>query len=208
MLPESLTGVPWATRDGDVITSMVPLFGDGAGNSGTSLHDSARTALCQGDRLVGEAPEITGQFTVGPENARYRLTVEATRPAAFDVSSKVSAAWTFDSANTPEREALPLSAVRFTPELDGASTAPAGTHQEVPVFLQPQGGAPAPPARISVQVSYDEGATWVEAPVIDNSRVALDHPADATSVSLRAGATDAQGNTVDQTIIRAYKLKR
>jgi len=32
------------------------------------------------------------------------------------------------------------------------------------------------------------------------------HPAEATSVSLRAAATDSAGSTVRQTIIRVYKL--
>ena len=34
----------------------------------------------------------------------------------------------------------------------------------------------------------------------------LNHPAGATSVSLRASATDRDGNTVKQTIIRAYNV--
>ena len=35
----------------------------------------------------------------------------------------------------------------------------------------------------------------------------LRHPTDATSVSLRASATDTDGNTVKQTVIRAYTLR-
>ncbi|WP_344679061.1 S8 family serine peptidase [Saccharopolyspora taberi] len=208
-LPASPFSGGWAERTGDVITAAVPMFGDGAGNAGQSVFDTGRTTLHLGDQLIGESPRPgSGRFQVGPDNGRYRLTAEATRAAGFEVSTKVSSAWTFDSAGSPDTVPLPLSAVRFAPELDATSTAPAGTHQEVPVFLEPQGGAPTPPAKIAVQVSYDEGATWIEAPVIDNARVALDHPADATSVSLRASAEDAQGNTVEQTIIRAYKLGR
>jgi hypothetical protein len=34
------------------------------------------------------------------------------------------------------------------------------------------------------------------------------HPAGAESVSLRATATDREGNSVTQTVIRAYKLRK
>jgi hypothetical protein len=37
--------------------------------------------------------------------------------------------------------------------------------------------------------------------------VTLRHPAGATSVSLRASAGDRDGDTVKQTVIRAYTLK-
>jgi hypothetical protein len=55
-------------------------------------------------------------------------------------------------------------------------------------------------------VSYDEGRTWQRATTHDNLLVDLTHPAGATSVSLRASATD-HGTTVEQTIIRAYLLR-
>ena len=41
----------------------------------------------------------------------------------------------------------------------------------------------------------------------EKSSVSVFHPAGATSVSLRAKATDRGGNTVEQTVIRAYKLR-
>jgi hypothetical protein len=62
-------------------------------------------------------------------------------------------------------------------------------------------------------VSFDDGATWSQvAPVrLDNLqwRVAVTYPKTAPSsgaVSLRVAATDADGNSIDQTILRAYGL--
>ena len=118
------------------------------------------------------------------------------------------------SGSTPEQStvsvrpaALPLSAVRFAPKLDNDNSARAGRPFLVPVALQLQSGSTVRPARLAVDVSYDEGKTWRQADVLGNLAVLLFHPAGATSVSLRAKATDRDGDTVEQTVIRAYKLR-
>jgi hypothetical protein len=54
----------------------------------------------------------------------------------------------------------------------------------------------------------DEGATWQRVPLAragDRWRAKL-FPATAGSVSLRAEASDVAGNSVRQTILRAYRL--
>ncbi|MFI5592383.1 hypothetical protein ACIA5G_45545 [Amycolatopsis sp. NPDC051758] len=59
-------------------------------------------------------------------------------------------------------------------------------------------------------MSYDDGATWLPAVVArtgDHGTAGLRHPAHATFASFRATAVDAAGHTVDQSIIRAYRLK-
>jgi subtilisin family serine protease len=203
-------GVPWALRVGDVIDVFLPLFGDSSGNAGFSVVDSASTKLFRNGQLVGETtnPGI-GVFEVPPEVSDYTLTTGAVRPQIFDVTTKVNATWTFRSGNVGDGlSPLPLSAVRFTPRLDATNSAPAGTPYLVPVTVQSQSGATTRPRRLDVEVSYDEGRTWRRADVILGLAVLLHHPHDATSVSLRAKATDRDGNTVDQTIIRAYKLAR
>jgi hypothetical protein len=94
--------------------------------------------------------------------------------------------------------------VRLSPWLDNQNTAPAGRLFVVPVTVQ----APIAANRnrsLSVQVSYDDGKTWRAAPVIAGV-VVLNHPKAAGFVSFRAKATDVKGNTVEQTIIRAYKI--
>jgi hypothetical protein len=63
----------------------------------------------------------------------------------------------------------------------------------------------------AVQVSYDDGATWQPVHLVrsrDQWLAVVAHPKDAKFVSLKAQANDASGNTVDQTIIRAYGLKQ
>jgi hypothetical protein len=54
-------------------------------------------------------------------------------------------------------------------------------------------------------VSYDEGKTWQRAKVSGNR---LEIPAgQGAYASLRATATDIEGNSVTETIIRAYAVK-
>ena len=207
--PATTYDSPGVTRSGDWITVDIPLFGDASGNAGSSTVDSAVTRLFLDGKQLGEFPTAGGGFFEVPaQEASYRLTTEAARPAIFDVSTRVSAAWTFRSGHADGTGSvrLPLSAVRFTPKLDGANAAPAGRPYLIPTVLQQPDGSLARPHRLTVDVSYDEGRTWRPAQVIGNRAVLVHHPAAATSVSLRAMATDRDGNTVEHTIIRAYKL--
>jgi subtilisin family serine protease len=200
--------VPDAARSGDLIDVWLHVFGDGAGNSGDSAFESATTTLYRDGTLVGESRDAgIGIWRVPAEPDDYRLVVEAERDPAFDVSTRLAVTWTFRSAHADGVEPLPLSAVRFSPALAADNTAPAGKPFVVPVAVQAMNGALYSPNRLTVDVSYDEGQTWQQATVRHKSAVLLTHPATATSVSLRATATDNAGNTVEQTVIRAYTLR-
>jgi hypothetical protein len=71
------------------------------------------------------------------------------------------------------------------------------------------GSGSAVVTKLVVQVSYDDGRTWKPATVARDGAawtVSVTHPAKGY-VSLRAQAADAAGNTVEQTVIRAYRLR-
>ena len=127
------------------------------------------------------------------------------------LSTRVTCAWTFRSGTTRDDRwtPLPLSAVRFLPSLDLENAAPAGTRVTVPFEIQRQPGSAAGAVReLRVQVSFDDGTTWLPAQVLRHDQrgvVLVNHPAGPGFVSLRASAVDAAGNTVDETIIRAYR---
>jgi hypothetical protein len=103
---------------------------------------------------------------------------------------------------------LPLSAIRFSPVLDARNKAPAGCVFSLPFQVRHQPGSAARVTRsLDLQVSYDDGKTWAKASVLrfgDDGFALLKHPAGGGFVSLKAVATDTAGNTVEQTIIRAY----
>jgi subtilisin family serine protease len=204
-------GYPGVGRDGNTLRAFLPLFGDGSGHWG--LADATKVTA----RLEANGEEISDDYGIPPtlepteytlpaEDTAYKLTVDSSRdPAVYPVSTRVRAEWTFRSAKTPRGEfaALPLSTVRFSPELTLASTAKAGKRFEVP-FTVEGAAAGQRPADLAFQVSYDDGQTWQPAKSVGGTHLSLKHPATAGSVSLRAELTDRAGNTLTQTIDRAY----
>ncbi|MDT3397516.1 S8 family peptidase [Streptomyces sp. B1866] len=193
----------------------VPMFGDGSGNAGRSALTKAESRLTIDGKLGAEwdwDPCEMGVDGLPPGPANYRLSTDLRRdPAVFGVSTRITAAWTFTSASPGNAGAtVPLAAVRFTPELSLASTAPGGRKLTVPVVLD---GLPAgeSPKELTVEVSYDEGATWRPLPVrtVGGKRsVTVDNPAAGGSVSFRAHLTERDGDTVEETIYRAYTTVR
>lgn len=190
-------------------------FTDGAGHSGSSEVSAQRTVVTVGGKKIidEKGPLCSGADGLPAPAATYRVSTEATRSTAVaGVTTRLSAAWSFTSKRTTGEKpvTLPLSTVRFHPKLDLTSTAPAGKKVTVPLSLQgPAAGKGL--KSLAVQVSYDGGKKWAEAPVAtgkDGARsLALNHPKNAKSVSFKAKLTDRQGNTYDVTVIKAYLLE-
>jgi hypothetical protein len=199
---------PWVERDGDVLLIDPPLFSDNAGWAGHSPTATARIVLYRDGERIADEPATFAVVEVPPEPADYRVEVRAARDAPSTVSTRVDAAWTFRSGSG--RAVLPVSAVWFRPELDDRNTAAAGKPFVVPFTVVRQAGAaPGSVRTVTVDVSYDDGATWQRASVERRGStgvVRLRHPAAAGFVSLRASATDSAGNSVTHTVIRAYRL--
>ncbi|WP_328470674.1 S8 family serine peptidase [Actinoplanes sp. NBC_00393] len=199
----------WITRTGDFLIAYPPLSSDGSGHPGFSYAATEKVTLYRGDTRIGEGPE----FEVPPEPATYRLEATSSRGAPHTLSTEIRATWTFRSGHVEgeQFQRLPLHTVRFAPRLDDRNTAPAGRRFEIPVFVEPQPGADVGRVRsVRVEVSYDDGKTWRAAPVTGtgDKRVAtVQHPRGAGFVSLRTAAADTDGNTVTQTVIRAYALR-
>ena len=146
------------------------------------------------------------EVPVPAEAASYRLESQVA-VAGVEVSTKISNAWTFRSGHVDGVAALPFMAVHFTPVLDDRNHARAGAGFTIPISVQRQPGAPAVKVKsLTVDSSTDDGTTWRSARVErvgDGWRTKVTNPAGG-AVSLRATATDADGNKVEQTIIRGY----
>ncbi|MEU0534445.1 S8 family serine peptidase [Amycolatopsis tolypomycina] len=203
----------WAGRTGDTVYFDLWPFGDSSsGHYGQSVTDSAETVLYRGTERIGSQPWVGyHEFDVPPGESPYRLHSEAVRSGSAELSTKVTADWTFRSGTVPGAEVrpIPLMAVRFTPWLDDHNRAPGGVPFVVPVRVE-HTDQQARITSLTVRVSYDDGGTWQAVPVWrgDGQWLAgLRHPAGAAFVSLRATAIDSAGNTVDQTIIRGYRLR-
>ncbi|WP_438306745.1 S8 family peptidase (plasmid) [Streptomyces sp. HUAS TT11] len=196
-------------RDGDGILPIVPILADSAGHSGFFRYESGEVVLYRGEKEIGaqEGPPdgAWGPFEVGPEAARYRLHATIQRPAGTYLSSKVTADWTFTSRHTAEETALPVSVVRFAPDLARDNTGAAGKTVRIPVAVE--GSAAGRNLKsLTVKVSYDRGNTWTAA-TVSGGKISVHNPASGGSVSFRADAADKQGNTAAQTITDAYYTK-
>jgi subtilisin family serine protease len=202
----------WASRFGDTILVAPPIFGDGAGHQGYSLTTSERTVVTRDGTVISDEPFLGVAVDVPPGPATYRVAMRAERGAPFDLATVVDAAWTFRSSHVdgdaPRR--LPLSVVRFTPPVDRNNAAPAGQVFLVPLAIGAQpGSSPGAVASLSVDVSYDDGASWRSARVVNllgHRFVLLQHPDSAGYVSLRTRLEDTRRTVVEQTVIHAYRI--
>ncbi len=205
-------------RDGDTVTATLPLLSDSMGHNGTpapeeySFADTGDTALYADGTLVSRSGVPgAGEFTVPPGAADYRLTSEVRRNhPVWPVSTVVGAEWTFRSAHTDAATPLPLLTVGFAPKVDLMNRAPAGRRVTIPVTVSRQPGAPGGRTALDrVEFSVDDGVTWQRVrPRAKGDRweVTVPNPA-AGFVSLRAAASDRSGNTVTQTVLRAYRVR-
>ncbi|WP_250009900.1 S8 family serine peptidase [Actinoplanes sp. M2I2] len=191
-----------ADRSGNTISANIPMFGDGAGHWGSvTAPDTSRTALYADGTLIGESSSRFPSFPVPAERKTYRLEQSATRSAPFRLSTSISGAWTFSSAAGDT--ILPLSTIRFSPRGD----APAGDYR-IPVTVDRAiGSAAAANRTLTVDFSTDDGRTWRPATISKDRRtVKVTNPASGF-VSLRAAASDTEGNTATMTAIRAYEIR-
>ncbi|WP_419666692.1 S8 family peptidase [Streptomyces sp. 2-1] len=204
---------PGAVRSGDTFSAYLPLFSDSGGNVGNSAYTKARSSLhADGEEIFAVDEPLDGESHTVPAGRRsYQLDVDVSRsPAQSAVSTRVAATWTFASAHVageaPER--LPLTVVRFTPKLTTASTAKARTTLTVPFALQGAATEVGSLRKLAFAVSYDNGETWKKAQAVDGKVLKLRSPAKPGAVSLRATLTDADGNTLKQTVYGAYRTTK
>jgi len=214
--PGFVDGLPQTPRrEGDELNFFAPLFGDRAGHTGTVLGNYRTTVYKDGvKRAELDGPSVKGLLS--PDPSVYRIEVAATQ-AVYGLSNPVKVAWTFPTAHVDGNTAvqLPLLSLRFTPALNEKGEALRGVRFKLPFVVSQLrstaeedlhwGGV----GNVTLDVSYDDGSSWkaVHVKLEDRAWVAyLDHPVRAAYVSLRASATDLSGNSVEQTVIRAYRL--
>ncbi|WUV17459.1 S8 family peptidase [Streptomyces sp. NBC_01485] len=202
-----------AVRVGDTFAASLPLFSDGVGNQGSSDYTRASSSLhADGQKIFAVDDQLNGdEHTLPAGKHTYKLDVDVSRaPSQTAVSTRVAATWTFTSAhvpgNSPER--LPLTVVRYTPALSTASTAKAGTTLSVPFALQGAATKVGTLRKLAFAVSYDDGKTWKKTTAVNGKLLKLRSPAKPGPVSLRVTLTDADGNTLTQTIHRAYRTTK
>jgi hypothetical protein len=187
-------------------------------------------ALSTASQFSPLLPPFGLELPLLPQAASYRL--DWTWDREGDSKATVATDWTFHSgpddpaASLPAGEEcapdatrscsyLPLLFLRYNLPLTYHSQATAGTSEPINFTVTSQQGAP-PPGGVSatVSASFDDGKTWTtpqQATSQGGGRftTTLSQPALASTdkfVALRVTAKDGSGDSVTQTIIRAYGL--
>jgi hypothetical protein len=211
VFPEPDFGQQFATRYfGDTMGGPGPLHGDGSGHEGfrfTRGGGEAHVQIFRNGVLVADESSTPQASTVPAAAGAYRVHATFRSDPAFTLSTLVDAEWTFRSGHVPDGKLvkLPMTAIRFTPDLDISGTAKAA----LPISLDRQVGADRAATRsLTVEASFDDGKTWhrlVAVRIGEKAVAVVQHPRGSGFVSLRASAADTAGNTVRQTIVRAYR---
>lgn len=202
-------------RDRDEISydSAAGLFTDSTpGNDGHDQTATGSVTLASRGRVIAKINSedrwLIARVPAGPET--YTLTTDVKRNGA-GLSTGVKVEWTFSSLGAGTGEtALPLQVVRWAPRgLDSFNRAKGGTTTQIPLRVMRNHGAPAAKVTtIRVESSGDNGRTWRGLTVRrsgDHWLTSVRNPGTGF-VSLRAAVTDVDGNTVNQTILRAYAV--
>ncbi|KQZ68612.1 S8 family serine peptidase [Nocardioides sp. Root151] len=196
---------------------------DSAGHWMKGLAGSAESLrLYRGDELLLErAGTLAGGVAVPGERATYRLEADTEHDGTvLGLSTRTRSVWTFGSAGNGAQQVLPLLDVDYpgitrrdspTPALDLENTGRPG--EEVTLHLKAthqRGSGAGEIGTMAVWVSYDDGATWTAAPTraLGDGEFAADyrHPRHGEFVSLKVRVGDRDGNTLEQSLVRAYRL--
>ncbi|WP_217547202.1 S8 family serine peptidase [Streptomyces sp. GbtcB6] len=200
-----------SVRDGDKLTFRVPELADSTpGHYGAvdGTDNTAKGKLYADGQLVGDSTlGGYGTFDVTADRAAYRFELDVQRRAAWArYSTSTHTEWTFSSAHTDTKTALPLLTVGISPKgLDLLNRADRRRAVEIGLPVANQLGS-VRASSLKAWVSYDDGTSWKEVKV-KNGTARFKPAKGAETVSLRVRAADRDGNGIDLTVLRAFGLK-
>ncbi|MFC8432380.1 S8 family serine peptidase [Streptomyces sp. NPDC057253] len=219
-----------SVRSGDVLSLRIPEFtdsqaghqsrlladGGGIGTSGTAKTaqgDSASAVLYRDGRMIAQADSGFADFEVLSGAADYRLDLTTSRRSqewAYGTDTETS--WSFRSASAREATPLPLLQLDYDVPVDADNAVDSGRTHRFGLSVRAQDGLAAPHGvSLQVEVSYDDGNSWSRAEVQSRGRnvfeAAVRKPSRVRGdayVTLRVTARDKEGNSVRQTVHRAF----
>ncbi|MEN3609977.1 S8 family serine peptidase [Plantactinospora sp. ZYX-F-223] len=217
--PDHAYGLP-VNRAHDAIRVAVPQYADGAATAygwvdGRS--DRSELTLSRDGRVLGRSSASATQFTVPGRTGRYQLRLDVARDSFagrpwWTTSTATSTTWTFRSGR-PHGDrpvVLPLPQLGYDIETDLANTVRADRPYRLVLRPGYQPGATGPGRfTVRVAVSYDDGAHWRDATTRGGREVLATlpaAPAGARFATLRVTAVDRDGNGVEQTVVRAWRV--
>ncbi|RLK58109.1 S8 family serine peptidase [Actinokineospora cianjurensis] len=201
------------SRVGDELSVAVAPLSSGDPDQSTILPLAATgtTDLSRDGVSLGHSdlPGI-GTFPIPSTPGRYTLRTVVDRVVPWSVlGTHADITWTFhEDGTTPP----PLLAVRTTADLDDQDTARPGTLLPLRLHTQRQAGVPASSiTTLRLEYSTTDGRTWHPTPTLHiptgDGLALVKNPTTPGFISLHITATDTNGNTVDQTVLRAYQVR-
>ncbi|MFD9001482.1 S8 family serine peptidase [Streptomyces sp. NPDC059582] len=231
-IPHGVQGWPASVRNGDTLSLYVPEFADseaghwsfaeagGFGGVGTrsaagDTSDVTRAELYRDGKLVAKSDDgAWGAFEVPAGRAGYRLDLTTARTSAdwqFATGTKTS--WTFASDSAATATLLPLLQVDYDAPVDARNAVGPHRSHALGLSVRLPDGLPAPRGvTLKAEVSYDDGSTWTTARTKrlgkgTDFNATVERPASVhrdAYVTLRITATDSAGDSVRQTVDRAF----
>ncbi|WP_020580419.1 S8 family serine peptidase [Actinopolymorpha alba] len=224
-IPRGVEGLT-SYRTGDTLRIRIPEFADsGAGHYGYaegdlgSLPDEGSAKLYRNGELLAEDAFAWGDFPAGGASGDYRLDLTISRTSAdWAFSTRTDTSWAFGSSRPASgaQPLLPLLQLDYGVPTDLTNKAASGRALPIDLTARHQDGLRGPSVtRMAAWVSYDDGASWSTVEAVTSKGggrygAVVKHPALSRTngyVSLRVRAEDAAGNSVTQTVLRAYGLK-
>ncbi|MFF1643764.1 S8 family serine peptidase [Streptomyces sp. NPDC058246] len=206
-----------AERQGNLIGVAPGFWGDSQhqGVQG-SFGDIGSMVLERDGETVGESDVPFGVFTVPADDSSYDLTLATMKIGSrvWNRSPQTVTTWSFRSHldEGVYSQGIPLLFPRYRLPEDGLKTLLAADGQRISLTATGHAGY-TPGALTSARLSYscDGGETWTRA---DTARrdgawtATVNHSgAQGKQVTLRVELTDANGNSVVQTVTRAYDVR-
>ncbi|MFF1376316.1 S8 family serine peptidase [Streptomyces sp. NPDC058308] len=204
-------------RQGNLI-GVAPGFWADAEHAGIQggFGDIGSVRLKRDGEVVGESGWPSGVFTVPAEDSAYELTLTTQKIGSrvWHRSTGTETTWLFRSHLDEEvySQGIPMLFPTYRLPEDGRKTLPAKDGLRIELGATGHAGyEPGALAEAKLSYSYDEGQTWQAATTAEHDgtwRATVNHTGAAgRQVWLRSRLTDAHGNSVTQTVARAYDVR-
>ncbi|MER6478727.1 S8 family peptidase [Streptomyces filamentosus] len=204
-------------RQGNLIGFQAAMWGDGSHYAEPGSFGDIGNLLLRRDGVeIGRNAWPFGAFEVPAEEGTYELEQNTMKLGNrnWARSTSVRSIWKFTSRldETVYSQGIPILFPRYDLPVDGLKTLAATDGQRIRLTATGHAGhQPGDLASAALSYSYDGGTTWTEARVAKagGEWVATVNHAGATGkqVTLKTELTDAEGNSVTQTVVRAYDVR-
>ncbi|QEU91018.1 S8 family peptidase [Streptomyces kanamyceticus] len=204
-------------RQGNLI-GVAPGFWSDAEHAGIqgSFGDIGSVELKRNGESLGQSGWPSGVFTVPAEDSAYELTLSTAKIGSqvWKRSTETETTWSFRSKLDEDEysQGIPMLFPTYAVPEDGAKTLAAEDGQRIELGATGHAGyRPGSLTDAKLSYSYDEGKTWTAATTALQGgkwRATVNHAgASGKRVRLKTQLTDSHGNSVTQTVARAYDVR-